>query len=80
MYWRGQIDPAFSQAQLTEPRKIGYLLGVDLTADLRDDGRFHFGGGGAQGPAGNSPPPRGQRMQGVADFAGDRPEAVKITR
>ncbi len=37
LYWRGRVDPAFALDQLTESRRVAFLLSVDGTPEFRHD-------------------------------------------
>lgn len=37
LFWRGRTDPAFSLEQLTESKRIAFLLSIDGTPEFRHD-------------------------------------------
>lgn len=37
LYWRGRVDPAFSLDQLTESKRVAFLLSIDGTPEFRHD-------------------------------------------
>lgn len=37
LYWRGRVDPGFSLDQLTESKRVAFLLSIDGTPEFRHD-------------------------------------------